>query len=280
MNKMKLICMFLVLSLLHTSASAEMADLTTNINDSNILEILDGLSWIPDGPDNGRHIYVLGAGWCPACKALYKRTRGLNKKVQFRWIMLSPKSPYEQCVNANLALSRDPLLLAKYYGRVKIKCSDDKKAAIIDEWNQISVNFVQVKLQEKIGPLGYPCLLYYDGTRLQVTTGVPSDLTRLIENVVPRETDQKSYARAVRVMPEKLDLFSLKSDKIVVKADKATIYCGPTEDSLPLASLDKNDVIGAQGIIKLDNGKMWIHVPLLKNGIGGWTLMENYGTQK
>ena len=187
-----------------------LASFDTILDDQTVLSTLDNSAWIPEGPSNASHIYVIAAPWCPYCHAVQQRTRLFSAQAQFRWIMTGGRDERSIKQNAALSYRRDAAQLTDLYNNRPINLDIPPNAEWGSIWNEgvdrvVSPAGMKSVVKPKPGDsAGTPFFLWLTkrGNRLSAWNGAWPDekmidtlLKWMVTDVVPRST-------AVDIVPE------------------------------------------------------------------------------
>jgi hypothetical protein len=152
-------------------------------------KILANMAWVADGPDTGRHVYVLFSPDCSVSEKLFDDTRITKNGVQWRWILLDPTgemaSFYEKPGMESIrALFKDGMLPADV---------DPERTARIHEANILCLNLLLSKkyIVDDVNKFGVPAIVFGDDSTLSTIMGLPGDMWAALREV-PNSPDLPS----------------------------------------------------------------------------------------
>ncbi len=277
---MRFFAMLFIACCLYTSAHANPSyyrDL--QMSDSELMNALDQTSWVPDGNANERHVYVIAAPWCSACKTLYARSRQFTKGVQFRWIMTGGvKDSNSRLINSILSKNRSSALLDDVYTTGKISSGAGYNPTIINNWNELTKETLKKNLSSRAGEsTGYPTLVFYDGQKCRVVSGQPKDLSGLVAKVGKRPTARDIVPLAAKECENPFIAYEREGNEptVTVRVQNAIIYAGPSEQSLKVASVPQGFPLIPGMIIGRQGEPQWMQIEVY-TGLSGWTKLSNF----
>lgn len=274
MDKLRIVFLSCLLALsLNSEAFCDAKFVNYNqISPQDALIDLNNMSWIPDGPENSKYVYIIAAPWCPICKMLYEQTRGLNTKVQFRWIMSGGRDSNSKLINEVLSFTRDPELLKKYYTTGVIAGNKNDVSWIIAESNMVSVGSIKPGLRYS----GFPAIIFFNGQNLTVFNGVPAQLSTALDNVAEVPSGAGSFFISMQEIISGAAVTQAKEKAYIPNGDQTLIYAFPSELSLRLVVLSKDFGVNSSKIITLKDNSSWIYIKLFSNGLGGWARLGDF----
>lgn len=249
------------------------------MSDSEILSALDQASWVPDGSANERHVYVVAAPWCSACKTLYADSRQLVESVQLRWIMTGGvNDKNSSLINGILSKNRSIMLLGKLFTTGKVPVSDGSNQEIVNAWNELVKETLRNNLKLRAGKsTGFPTLVFYDGQKCHVVSGLPKNLPGLMTKVGKRPIARDIVPLAAQECEEPFVEYEREGNEFVatVRVQNAIIYAGPSEKSLKVASAPKDYPLIPGRVIGREGEPQWMQIEVY-TGLGGWTKLSNF----
>ena len=175
----------------------------------NILNMLANSGWIADGPDNGKHLYVLFTATCGYCEMLYDKTRALTDEVQLRWIPMDSGGDLDRLYENPVAQS----VKNSFDGQLPDGV-DPEKAARIRQYTIGGVIFyiANQTIVDNPSRFGFPTLLYGEGDKLSVIVGMPQDMPGMIKSIPQGKADDQGFVPAAYAFADrKVELLAIKS---------------------------------------------------------------------
>lgn len=275
---MKIVMLLLTLSLsphMACAGGANFIDHSSMTGDS-ALAALDNLSWVPDGPANEKHIYIISAPWCPACKGLYQKTRSMNEKVQFRWIMAGPDDKESVVKNKALAFSRDPAILKTVYEGGHVAEPKASAASIIDTGDVVALESLKKCFDKKAGiKTGFPKLIYATNGNWVVLSGIPSDMESILSGVAARP-GSKNPSPDIAGLASGVKSVADVNGKNYYAKKNAFVYAYPSRNALRVVSLDAGTGLVGVKSLQMEKWSSWVYFQLYNNGMGGWADMSDF----
>lgn len=266
----------------NSHAGAEFIDYPSNLSMDQVVDQLSNLNWIPDGKENDKIVYVFAAPWCPVCHEFYKETRTLSQKVQFRWLMAGSKDSESMRQNQILALSRDPTKLNELFQSGDVKGQTSLQAEMASSAIITTRHALIKPINSNLGQVaGFPVMVYYTSAssnsagNWRVRSGLPADLTQIIDRVEPRPS-----LKSITPLCDKFTRNPLKvidtPQKPYTPKTKIYIYSYPSTKSLRLVSLTPDFAVDAKRTVELEDGTRWIQIELYGPGLGGWAREQDF----
>lgn len=251
MRKPSLLTVFLLTIFLTPSRAQTGADL---------MNTLDGSIWIADGRTASKQIYVIAAPWCPYCRALYQSTRGMEDKVQIRWIEADGRDDDGVSFVGLTAANPSPDLLAAMYGPRPVRPHAvpsplrQNVAAYTEGLAQFMWRNLNRITHGEFG--GYPTLIWMEADGIH-GGGHDVQVASVIDRVVERP-------QGVAPTPAGKGLVELKFSRQPILSDQ---YCAalpsvrgralPDEHAPPSLILRKGLCLTAVNLVVID-GERWI----------------------
>lgn len=145
------------------------------------LDILSNLAWIADGPDTGRHVYVLFTPTCGYCQKLFDDTRANKHGVQLRWLLFDPQGQM-----SSLFEKPDPESVRALFKEGELPADvDADRTARINEATSNGLIFLLMQgyITDNPSRFGFPALIYGGDKQLSTIMGMPTDLAAAFKPV-------------------------------------------------------------------------------------------------
>lgn len=151
-----------------------------------ILTALDDGLWVSDGSAADNHVYVIYSTACGFSKKLFKDTRALPNRPQFRWLTFAAEGYGAEMVvtNRTVASLRDAFA-GKY------AAPTDHAAAN----RALNINQSLFMVFPESTTISYPTLIYKTAQGLKISYGAPANL-RTLTSAVQSRPDRAAYQPA------------------------------------------------------------------------------------
>ncbi|TWB10078.1 hypothetical protein FBZ89_13615 [Nitrospirillum amazonense] len=244
-------------------------------NSAELLALLDDTAWVPVGPQNARHVYVLGAPWCPHCKNLYFEAKKVEQLIQFRWVPGFTNSMWAQQVNQLTAGTRDARILEQVYSKQRLADEIPQGADWALKWNEDIINIVELgKPEAGVTPVIYIPL----GAEFRRIAGEQSaaDFMNLAPNIAPRPASMVITPRASMVAGLVSKSWVVDRSLSLTPVSDTTpvpMRVAPLADAPIFFNLPADKALNVKAALITLNGERWVYLPLLGDGFserGGW----------
>jgi thiol-disulfide isomerase/thioredoxin len=232
---------------------------------AELLAALDNSIWVADGTAAEKQIYVIAAPWCPVCRELYQRSRGLAKQVQFRWVEMDPRDAKSADYLAEAASGENSGVLEHMY--VSKRQPPHAEARFRD--NVIRYNFLVsaaidsivndlLRAQQPQNPeQGFPTLIWLSEGGVRVQSGLSESLDPVVRSVVARPEAAKIVPASRRFLSTEYKLDPVPAKHYYAKADGVPIFADPDPVSQVVFALPKDYGFPGTGRLVV-NGEAWI----------------------
>ncbi|MBI4693409.1 MAG: hypothetical protein HY749_05250 [Gammaproteobacteria bacterium] len=239
------------------------------------LAVLDDALWIPDGPDNARHLYVIGAPWCAYCATVYRETRKVTGRVQLRWLETGAEEDDRSLrFVAEAALGRDPSTLAALYaGKKGAPKALDMPPLVIENARRCQ-RFAAKRVMNWLraaggrGPVAYPQLVYRREDRTVLSVGAPRSLEKLLAAIVPRPAAKTVQSRLGPLLDMHYTRRPVAAAPYFAKRDATRVYCLPDPRAIPIVELATGEGYNALSITEVPGGGKWLELKLYPDDYG------------
>ncbi|MDE1150298.1 MAG: thioredoxin fold domain-containing protein [Azospirillaceae bacterium] len=240
-----------------------------------LLALLDDTAWVPIGPDNEKHIYVLGAPWCPHCKNLYFEAKKIEKAVQFRWVPGFTNSTWAQQVNLLTAGTRDANVLDQIYNKIRPADLIPQGANWALKWNEDVVDLVELG---QPGAGATPVIYIPLGSELRRMTGeeTAANFMKLASSIARRPASMSITPKASAVagtISKSWEISRSLSLTPVSDTVPLPVRVAPTLDAPVFFNLPSDKALDVKGAAITANGEKWVYLSLSGTGFlerGGW----------
>ncbi|TWB25720.1 thioredoxin domain-containing protein [Nitrospirillum bahiense] len=254
-------------------------DLQRPRTNDELLALLDDAAWVPVGPDNAKHVYVLGAPWCPHCKNLYFEAKKVEKLIQFRWVPGFTNSTWAQQVNQLTAGTRDARILDLIYSKQRPTDLIPQGASWAVRWNEDIIDVVEFgKPDAGATPVIYIPL----GSELRRIPGeqTAADFMKLAASISPRPAATTIVPKAGTVAGTIAKSWEIsRSLNLTPASDTAAVpmRVAPTADAPVFFNLPPDKGLDVKAAAITTDGGRWVYLPLYGDGFaerGGWCRAE------
>lgn len=246
------------------------------LDQRQIASYLDNAAWVPDGPANQKHIYIVGAPWCPFCQALYRKSRSLVGKLQFRWIMAGSHDAASAAQNEELATMRDPSFLNHIYLQGASAQSRPPTAKLVADWNDGVAREIEATAAS-LGAAGgqrtssgFPTICRKSASNGQWNCHAGLlDVTTILSDVAPRPEAKDVIPAATLIQSKIKSERTISSTAMYARYAGVVVYAAPDKSSPVRGILDKDDGYhrGVDMIAATQDGEQWACFSL--NATGG-----------
>jgi hypothetical protein len=246
--------------------------LTRKADADQMLATVENAVWAGDGLASDKQVYVVYNTQCPYSQRLYKETRGLTGKLQFRWIPATGNGAEgvtslrsgDAVADAFAGRRPDPGDAAR--GRRAV----DYNAAV-----QVSIDF-QLRGYDTSTSFAYPTLVYRTAKGVKVVAGNPANLAALPSEVasVPAKATFTPAAIQWTAAPLAVSRSRNLAKWYHDRPGPVVLRAAPSEMSAPMDTLNKDSLLPVSGIVAKDgwiqltpwkgsNVKVYAHDPLM-----------------
>lgn len=231
-------------------------------NDADqMLSAVENAVWAADGQAADKQVYVVYNTECPWSQKLYKDTRGMGGKVQFRWI------PATGAGSQGVAALRDAAAVGDAFAGRRPNPGDAARAQRAVDYNaevQASIDY-QLRGYDKSRTFAYPTLVYRTAKGVKVVAGNPANLAAMSSEVasVPAKAAYIPAALAITARPVQVSRSRNLAKWYHDNPSPMVMRAAPSEMAAPVDSLNKDLLLPVGGIVA-DGG--WIQVALSRDG--------------
>lgn len=239
------------------------------------LPVLDTALWIPDGPDNARHLYVIGTPWCVYCAKLYRQTRAVTHRVQLRWIETgAEEDERSKRFVAEAALARDPATLAALYAGVRREPGADPGTPLARDNALRCQRFTAKRVMNWLraagasGPVAYPQLVYRREDRTVMHVGAPPSLEKILDEIAPRPHASTIVSPLAELVNLRYARQAIAETPYYARREGTRVYCLPDPRAIALVELKAGEGFNAKAIVAVAGGGQWIELALYPDVYG------------
>ena len=229
--------------------------LTRKGDADQMLATVENAAWASDGQAADKQVYVVYNTQCPYSQRLFKETRGLTGKLQFRWIPAMGNGA------EGVASLRSGDAVADAFAGRRPDPGDAARGRRAVDYNaavQVSIDY-QLRGYDKSKSFAYPTLVYRTAKGVKVVAGSPANLAALPTEVasVPAKAAFTPAAVQLTAAP-----FVVSRSRNLAKwyhdrPEPMVLRAAPSEMSAPVDSLDKDRLLPVSGIVAKDG---WIQL--------------------
>lgn len=243
---------------------------TPAYSDAELLAALENSYWIRLSGPHPKKVYVIAAPWCPYCKQFHAMVSARTPDIEYRFVLVRPRSPSDRAKIGRAAFSHSPAALGEAFDRgADVGKAASPAEAFADGYNDALETALKTPLQAIAGRrLGVPAHVFVSAGRLRIVVGMPTDEAALasIEAEVDATAEFESNSPQLKaLLATPPELKPIADKEVFARRDGTLLYAAPHTAAPKLAEIKAGARYVAKATTERD-GVQWLAFQFTADG--------------